>query len=350
MDEIVRFARASLVNINLTYNNKSALALYQDNLSFDYYDKSTGLQVALGVSRHSSDIYFRNQIVRSFDPSIPLLRFSINILSGNTKDILTLSRDDIRKEYANKLKRDASIAISNYLMRSIESFKEEKDKQLASMYLEWNQEFIKKNVSSDIISFPDYWKQYELQLNSHSNDNNGTDIKMTIEQLLNAKMITYDSRPQNSMLSFYIESEQYDLIENFRIVLRDVFEFMCHIIGRNYYPSFDKVVITWTKDKENDYIESTDMARIRWMKQYLSKTHYARSLMPCNNRYKELEVEKNRYESTFVRFTDDYPVMICPYVRDFGQKVSLWNSPIKLEYSIDETVIDKVYKERKIKR
>ena len=85
------------------------------------------------------------------------------------------------------------------------------------------------------------------------------------------------------------------------------------------------------------------------MKQYLNETHYARGLMPCNERYKELEVEKSRYESTFAWFTNDYPVMICPYVRVFDQKASLWNFPIKLEYSIDETVINKVYEERKNK-
>lgn len=76
------------VSVNLIYNDKPSLALDQGNLSFDYYDESTGFQVALGALRHSSDIYFRNQIVRSFDPSIPLLRFSINILSDNAKNIL----------------------------------------------------------------------------------------------------------------------------------------------------------------------------------------------------------------------------------------------------------------------
>lgn len=349
IDEIVRFARASFVSVNLIYNDKPSLALDQDNLSFDYYDESTGFQVALGALRHSSDIYFRNQIVRSFDPSIPLLRFSINILSDNAKDILTLSRDDIRKEYVDKLKCDACIAISNYLLKFIESFEEAKDKQLASMYLEWNRGFIEKNISSSTISFPDYWKQYELQLKSHSDNNNGTEIKMTIEQLLKAKIITYDSRPQDSILSFYVESEQYDLIEKFRIVSREIFDFICHIIGKDYHPSFGEDVITWTKDTRNDYIENTDKARKRWMKQYLNKTHYARGLMPCNKYYKELEVEKSRYESTFARFTNDYPVMICPYVRDFNQKVSLWSFPIKLEYSIDEIVIDKVYEERKNK-
>lgn len=217
------------------------------------------------------------------------------------------------------------------------------------MYLEWNRGFIEKNISSSTISFPDYWKQYELQLKSHSDNNNGTEIKMTIEQLLKAKIITYDSRPQDSILSFYVESEQYDLIEKFRIVSREIFDFICHIIGKDYHPSFGEDVITWTKDTRNDYIENTDKARKRWMKQYLNKTHYARGLMPCNKYYKELEVEKSRYESTFARFTNDYPVMICPYVRDFDQKVSLWSFPIKLEYSIDEIVIDKVYEERKNK-
>ena len=325
------------------------MALDQDNLSFDYYDESTGFQVALEDSHHSSDIYFRNQIVRSFDPSIPLLRFSINILSGNAKDILTLSRDNIREEYVDKLKNDARIAISNYLIKCTESFEDVKDKQLASMYLEWNRGFIGKNISSSIISFPDYWKQYELQLKSRSNDNNRVEIKMTIEQLLKAKIVTYDSRPQDSILSFYVESEQYDLIEKFRIVSREIFDFICYIIGKDYHPSFGKDVITWTKDTRTDYIENTGNARKRWMKQYLNETHYARGLMPCNERYKELEVEKSRYESTFAWFTNDYPVMICPYVRVFDQKASLWNFPIKLEYSIDETVINKVYEERKNK-
>ena len=352
MDEIARFARASLVSVNLTYSNKSTLALDQENLSFDYYDESTGLQVALGASHHSSDVYFRNQIVRSFDPSIPLLLFSINILSGNAKDILTLSRDNIREEYADKLKRDASIAISNYLIKSVDQL-ETDIKQLASMYLEWNRRFMEVNIASDTISFPDYWKQYELPLKPGKCDNQETSIEMKISQLLDAERITYDSTAERSFLSFYIGDDKYDLIENFRInmrfVPRDVFGFMCHIIGKNYHPSFGEDVMIWTKDTVNDYIENTDKARIRWMKQYLNKRNYARGLMPCNDCYKELEVEKNVYEPTFIRFINDYPVMVCPYVRVFDQKVSLWDFPIKLEYSIDEIVIDKVYEERKNK-
>ena len=62
-----------------------------------------------------------------------------------------------------------------------------------------------------------------------------------------------------------------------------------------------------------------------------------------------MEVERSRYEFTFSRFTNDYPEINCPYVRVFSEKVSLWSFPIKLEYSIDETVIDKVYEERKNK-
>ncbi len=347
LDEIIRFAQASFVDINLTYQDQAPLTLQQDDLSFDYYDQSTGLQIAPGALHHFSDIYFRNQIVRSFDPSIPLLRFSINVLAGNAKDILTLNRDNIRKEYADKLKEDACIAISNYLMKFVDEF-EENIKQLASMYLEWNRGFIEENISSK-VNIPGYWQQYELPLKIGNNSDNKDNVKIKIEQLLKVKKITYSSAYPYSVLSFYyINGAQYDLIDNHRIE-KDIFEFMCHIIGKNYHPLFSEDVIIWTKNTGDDYIENTDKARTRWMKQYLSKTHYARGLMPCNDCYKELEVERSRYESTFARFTNDYPVMICPYVRVFCEKVSLWSFPIKLEYSIDETVIDKVYEERKSK-
>lgn len=344
VDEIMRFAQASFVDINLTFRDQATLTVQRDDLSFDYYDESTGLQIALGASRHFSDIYFRNQIVRSFDPSIPLLRFSINILAGNAKDILTLSRDDIRKEYANKLKRDASIAISNYLMKFVDEFEQEMQ-QLASMYLEWNREFIEENISSK-ANIPEYWKQYELPLKI---GNNKDDVKIKIEELLKAEKITYDSSHQHPVLSFYIDGTLHDLIGDYRAVSRGIFEFMSHIIGENYHPLFGENVVMWTKNAGNDYIENTDKARTRWMKSYLNERHYARDLMPCNDCYKELEVERSRYEFTFARFTNDYPVMICPYVRVFSEKVSLWSFPIKLEYSIDETVIDKVYEERKNK-
>lgn len=348
VDEIIRFARASFVDINLIYYDQEPLALQQDDLSFEYYDESTGFQVALGATRNRTDIYFRNQIVRSFDPSITLLRFSINILAGNAKDILTLSRDNIRKEYADKLKSDASIAISNYLLKYVDQFNEE-IRQLASMYLECNRRFIKKNIPMEEIHLPDYWKQYELPIKTLNSDKKEKD-KIKIERLLEeVEKFTYHSVQHLSVLSFFIGNTQYDLVEDYQTVSRDIFEFMCHIIGENYHPLFGEDNTTWTKTKEEDYIENTDKARTRWMKWYLNKTHYARDLMPCNSCYKELEVERFGYESTFARFTNDYPMMICPYVRKYDEKVSLWNMPIKLVYSVDESVLNKVYEKRQNK-
>lgn len=346
VDEIVKFAQASFVNINLTYNDDEILELAHDNLSFEYYDQETGYQVTSNASHHSSDIYFRNQIVRSFDPSIPLLRFSLNILSGNAKEILSLNRDDIRKEYADKLKANASLAISRYLMTSIEEFKNKEIKELASMYLTWNREFIEEHISKKSINIPKYWKDYKLSLKREGK----ADIKKSILQLLSSDKIVYKSGPKNPILSFNIKKNQYDLIADYQIILRDVFLFICHIIGENYkYLSFGEEGITFTKEFSKDYLENTDKAREKWIKQYLDKSHYARGLMPCNFKYKDLEVERIAYESTFAEFSKDYPVMICPYIREYSGKISFWGNAIKLTYSVDDEVIEKVYENRKNK-
>ena len=71
--------------------------------------------------------------------------------------------------------------------------------------------------------------------------------------------------------------------------------------------------------------------------------------MPCNFKYKDLEVERIAYESTFAEFSKDYPVMICPYIREYSGRISFWGNAIKLTYSVDDEVIEKVYENRKNK-
>lgn len=129
LDEIVRFANGTLMPVVFIYNGeKKHYVSSKTKIKFETIDEETGLQVCLDhVSGEKetpyldSMIYYRNQWVRNYIPSIPFLTFHINILKGSAKDLLNLSRNQIRRGYIPTLTESIKKATIKFLNKKFDS-------------------------------------------------------------------------------------------------------------------------------------------------------------------------------------------------------------------------------------
>lgn len=347
LDEIVRFANGTFMPVNFIYNgDKKNYVSSKTKIKFDDVDEETGLQLCIdktsgerGVSYLDSMVYYRNQWVRNYIPSIPYLTFHINILKGSAKDILTLSRNQIRRKHVPILKECILKATIKYLNKKFDSLDTIK-KQLASMYLEEYRDYIFEKQINDII-YRDNWKKYEFNVKEKTTD---TSEKWTIEKLLESTSIEYirkedevDQLQFNSNGSLYIIKIEYEL--------RRICYFLLRMAQSTYHLSFKKGGYILYKDNKCNLIEDSRESKEDLMYNYLRRDERARELIPCNEKYKVLQIKKKIFsEYQNLEWYLEYPCMICPYIRKYD--IEHVSEAICLEYNVDKTVINTVFENR----
>ena len=169
--------------------------------------------------------------------------------------------------------------------------------------------------------------------------------RITIDDLLNYEKVVirenghlcfYESQVSEIELSIHKFGQNVDVIEFLQRILQKHF--------RGFYYSATGVI--FTKDSQNDYIEDTEEARKKWLKSYLTcSLSSSRGMMPCSKKYNPLAVKVHQYDFTFSGCHVNYPEMVCPYIRS-AEGPSVFFVKQKLEYSIDDKVIDFVYNNR----
>lgn len=347
MDEIARFASGTFVHVDFYLDD--VLKKYvtdKTRVNFDSYDEETGIQICIdklspvGGELQESKVYYRNQWVRYYNPEIPFLSFHLNVLKGNAKDVLSLDRNRIRREYESELVDNIKITVIKYLNKKIEGF-DTKRKQLASMCLEMYGDFIKEKQIEG-ISARDYWKAFELSLN---NDATGRVEKMPLCKALRANKIERISRElEPDLLVFDIDGVTYSMSYKYRSSFR-LFSFIIRIAQQDgFCLSFKKGGYLLSKMKCS-IIESSDEAREERMYWYLRSGDRARGLFPCDDKYAALMVNKQAF-SKYVDINDtiDYPRMVCPYVRKYDLEHA--DDATSLVYDVDQKVINTVYENR----
>lgn len=87
-----------------------------------------------------------------------------------------------------------------------------------------------------------------------------------------------------------------------------------------------------------------------WFNQYLSHNHYSRNLMPCVEKYKVLRIKERVviwgcHDFTFGSVNQNYPKMVCPYIR-FSEDGNPYYWPKKLKISASDKLYQFVYDNR----
>lgn len=346
MDEIVRFASGTFIPVHFVYEGKEKkFEMQKTKIEFDEIDLDTGLQLCLDKSHtdgsypYDSMVYYRNQWVRDYAPYIPFLSLHINILKGSAKDILSLSRNQIRREYEPTLRDNIRKTTIKYINKKFESFDNVR-KQLASMYLESHRNLIKKNQIENIV-FRDNWNQYELLVNKNNSD---VREKLTISKLLEANTIEY-LRKESEMdqLIFYFTDTKYTMTFDFR--LKTICEFMINRASSSHYLQFKKGGYILSNNTEYELIADDKETKEELMYNYLRRDECARELFPCNKKYKVLQIKRSKLDKYVnIERHINYPCMICPYIRKYD--LEHVNEAICLKYDVDSKVINTTYENR----
>lgn len=348
MDEIVRFANSTFIHVDFILDgDQKKYVSKRSKVDFGKLDEETGIQVYVEKANTITDgyfeskVYFRNQWIRNYYPDLPLLLFHVNVLKGNAKEVLTLNRNQVRREYEPVLDENIKKAVIRHLNEKIDSFDATR-KQLASICLELYSDFIsEKGIKG--IKMRDYWRKYELSLKK---GNTGEIESLNLERLLNADSIErvyYDDRPD--IIAFVFGGVEYS-IELEYSKLYWVYEFILRIAKKKgYFPSFKDGRFALCKN-ECSLIEESEEAKSDVMSRYLRYGERARGVIPCGKKYSVLQVDMDAFPKWILgTFSCDYPSMVCPYVRKFDVEKS--DEAFCLEKDIDSKVINTVFENRK---
>ncbi len=266
------------------------------------------------------NLLYRNEKVEHHDLSeyIKFLGLNINILSGDSDDILSVSRNALKREYANKIKEPIKEMIIQWLVEYWDEFNSE-DKKTAALFIEYygkegeyeEKRKLWKNNKIDDITFGKKLKYNSITITGgyyraqKKEDKNNDSMQKIMEY------------------SFYSEENQF-----LGYVLKKHYKYGMHFKQypkKNGVHGSSDVAIEFKKDSK----DSVDWEY--WLREY-RKTR-CRSLMPCYE-YKKIEVKDiyclMRYSDPMNLFEKvSYPRTVCPYVVKDG----------KLEWDCSDKVI-----------
>ena len=136
------------------------------NDDFDFYDEETGMQVAVGGGSawgNDSCLFFRNQIVEKYHPNIGMLRFRVNLLTEDAKDVLELSRNDVRPQARGRIRRNMIKSICRFVIKNYKTFKRDDldYRPHAAALLELYRELL-EDAQID-CNYPDDWKRLNIR-------------------------------------------------------------------------------------------------------------------------------------------------------------------------------------------
>lgn len=341
IDEIYQFAEASYLPIHIKLDDQDEVVLNSGGRKeFKYFDKETGLELSIASSEHISRIYYRNQIVSKGSLALNYLSFQVNILSGDAKDILTLNRDDIQSKFYKTLRKKVMKTAVGFLKTHYDELDGEL-KKYASMFLHFylTEDEIRLffgNASSD------EWKNFRI----------GGESPKTLEDILEFRTIFFKenvSSPGGIRLNQI--GDKLEIIDNPHH--SELLDFITKKLGNHRLRFYSEetenrkdVYIELTKGNQEVIIDDWEM----WFRQYLSLSNYSRNLMPCVETYKALRVKEEpvvwgRFDYTFGVVHQDYPKMVCPYIRvSEPRSSSYW--PTKLRASVSDKLYQFVYDNR----
>lgn len=347
MDEVARFASGTFIPVEFYLDGERKRYVSQNKkIAFGDIDEETGLQLLLEKTNAAisgdveSKVYFRNQLVRGYYLQIPFLRFHVNVLKGNAKDVLTLDRDRVRKEYSQILRDSIYKSVIKYLDKKIDSLDATR-KPLASMCLELYQDYMtEKSIAG--VSAREYWKSYKMKLRK---TDSGEEVSIPLGDLLTADSIERIYKDSEAdLLVFEMRGVKYEVSYEYDTLYWTYMFIIKMAQKQNYSLTFKEDSIVLYKG-ESSIIEDTPVAREKRMYEYMRHANNARGLFPCEEKYSALQVNKEAFSKwEYGQDIFDYPYMICPYVRKYNFDYS--DEAVRLEYDVDAKVLNTVYENR----
>lgn len=336
IDEILQFSYASDIPI-MIYDEKEEVfdsAKGVSNIFKEtpnaYFSANYNIEIVPQFTedhkRYINRTYYRGQVVK-YNNRLRFADFTINILRGNAKDILTLSRNEIKGSYYTTLQELIIATATEYIIEKYESFKQE-EKEWASMFLN----FYNCTTENYLLKY-NAWETHTIK------PVNEDDNLKTIRELCaydNIVFRQYDSYekpfsiPSKKHLPLYeVNQEKISTVVIYYDYNSDD-AFFLHKIIRESHPysnidfyenKWNKHEIVFSKNKPNKVIGDMKM----WLNMYMhADQQYARGLMPCPIEYDKLAVNLNDDIKEILNYIYcgylpyQGPVMVCPYVKTYN--------------------------------
>ena len=351
-DAIIKFSSASCLAIKLNINDAEKDIDLEPEVKFQYYSKKTNLAVSINWKYSGNlSIFYRNQHLETVSPfSFHFLDISINILGGNVKEILTLNRNGINRQYSGKLYKDIISAVMECLQRDFSTMTDYQKYHASAFAYLYSDIVGIKNDNSEIFTM---WKKYHITVKNTTEKEIDSTLGNLIE--INQVKIIYEQSHHNYKSQFKLDKDCL-LITTSRYYDHDSDKIeLLYKAFSQYFQSF-----SYSGGNNVEYVlhkkEDLPLINENGWKSWFSNVYLirykstARGLIPCNPEYIKLAIKDNCRIPSFVdnntsylvidRFFS-YPKMVSPYVIDRSE-----NSEI-LKEDIPEKLIDFVFKNRK---
>ncbi len=343
IDKIISFSTKSYIPLDLNFKDDTLIGKEHNNLKkFDYLSKKNSLEVSCSFNNYLDsyryNIFYKNQPIEKANIDISkFIGFDINILNVDAQKVLTINRNEIRKNYLNKLNKKISKSIYEYLISEYDKlFIDEQAKIMASFFLNY---YYFKELKKDRLSF-DKWRNYKLKCENNTEISLGDlfdkvdeirfiEVPITIDNSNFSDKYTFI----NNLVTITVYGHNNNLTAFIKKILFKFFKSVKINIKKNQKSFFKKANLNPIKRKE-----------IPNLLKQLNKYYGKRVKIPCNHRYKKLrlkdEAQKPWLFQVYVRaYSLSAPAMLSPYfIVDDNNK--------KLEYRVNSKVIDWVYENR----
>ena len=305
IDEISNFAYTSYLPIMLRINGK-LMPLNEDSFNFDISDENNNFEFSIRKPGYINKVFYRNQLLIDFRLRETFFSVFVNILSGNAKDKLLMSRNDLKSEYKNQFYKELNKSLISVFIKKFSKLDDDA-KPFIGMCLE-----LETNENGE----PEWrkaWKQYKISINKN---------EFSMEQLIEIPEIII----KNNLQSRLQEENSYDknkltLIDNnFEDPIVQFFHNYC--TKMHYHLSWyvdnnsKEAVFVYSKDKRYPIINFEDLK-----KSELIFAQVARSLIPCEDKYVKLALSTDYIKSIGYKnivpgcfYGRDIPFMALPYI------------------------------------
>jgi len=304
---------------------------------FDYFSKEQSMEISLTPS-HGNMVFYKNQFVNKNKlPTFKFMNFNINILGDDASEVLTIDRNSIREEYNKKLTKKVFKVAFEYLTKKYNEF-EENQKIFASMFLNY--------YNAKKADKYDAWKKYEIKIEART---------YTLEDLFNKitelEIIKINELRTTNMQDIY-QIEDNKLIIDIREHDRTETSFILSIISKYFsgitFDSRNNKKI-FHKDKKDNLFTEYDIYQIlEKQKRY----DMSRVKIPCLNKYEKLRLKNNANKPWLSAleiniYGLNVKSMLSPYFSVCKDNEFIFSCiEAKLEYRVNNKLIDWVYKNR----
>jgi len=345
VDKVSDFSTKSYLPIKLSFKNNLIMDIKEKNSKkFNYFSKKNSLEISIGfkepLDSYRIRVFYKNQPIEK-DPLIPInfIGIDINIVGRDAIEVLTINRNEIRKEYKKELEIQVYNSLYEYIINDYNQlFTKPQDRILANLFLNY---YFSDELKKDNKTY-DEWKKYQLILI----DNN----KLTLEKLF-YEVTTIIFTKMDLTIENSNKQNQYNLSKNKKLLAIKVYKsdnnillFIKEVIGQYFHSiKFIENKIIVLKKEQKSPIKFKEIKS--FLIKHKNSDYGTRVKIPCHKKYNHLRLKDNAFIPWLRNIYSNYinipiPSMLSPYfaLQEDENK--------KLEYRIYDKHIDWVYNNR----